>query len=297
MIFNADDFGLTAGVNAGIVGAHRRGLVRSTSLMVTTPGFADAVALARAHDTLDLGVHLALTGVAPLLPPARIPSLVGRDGRFPPLRVWLARALGGRLRPDEVRAELAAQLARARATGLRFGHLNGHHHVHLFPPVAAIAADLAREHAIPVVRRVAGGRGPKGEGRRAKTDSALVEGARGGLKRGLLEWADRRAEPAFGGLARADAFRGFAFPAGLERWRRFIAALPAGLTEVMCHPGLVDPALPDLDGYVAEREVELRWLCDRRVAELLDRAGVTITSFAARATAIAGHEGADEDRA
>lgn len=272
VVFNADDFGLTAGVNAGIVGAHRRGIVRAASLMVTTPGFADAVALARATPSLDLGVHLALTGVAPLLPASRVPSLVDRRGRFPALGAWLARALAGLLRPAEVRAELRAQLVRALETGLPFSHLDGHHHIHVFAPVAPVVGELAREFGIAIVRRIRdrapGARGPGGPG------AARARGR-------LLAAADGRWGGAFDGLARGDAFRGFAFPTDPAGWAALAASCPPGVTEIMCHPGLADPAVRALDPYVAQREVELRWLCDRRVAGSFAAAGVALGDFAA----------------
>lgn len=280
IIFNADDFGLTPGTNAGIIGAHRRGPVRSASLMVTTPGFADAVALAHDHPALDLGVHLALTGVTPLLPPERLPSLVGREGRFPRLSNWLARALGGRLDRDELRAELTAQLERALATGLPFSHLNSHHHAHLFAPVAPVVAGLAREYAIPVVRRIA----PPSDRRSGRLVG--TEGATAEVKRRLLTWADARSSPAYDGdgddrgLWRVAAFRGLVPPAGIERWRDIIRALPPGVTEMECHPGLADRAVRDLDPYTVGRQAELRWLCDRRIAVMLDETGVVVTNFA-----------------
>lgn len=276
VVFNADDFGLTAGTNAGIVGAFLRGVVRSTSLMATTPGFDDAVALARAHPDLDLGVHLALTGVSPLLPPERIPSLVGSDGRFPPLKVWLGRAFLKRLNPAEVGAELRAQLRRALETGLRFSHIDGHHHAHVFAPVARVVGALAREFGIPIVRRVGNARGV--------TASLLREG-RGepGMlspKARFLGAADARWGGAFDGLARNDAFRGFAFPTDLVGWEALARSCPTGVTEVMCHPGVSDPEVAALDGYIAGREVELRWLCDRRVADIFASHGVVLGSFA-----------------
>lgn len=269
VIVNADDFGLTVGVNAGIIGAHHRGPVRAASLMVTTPGFADAVALADTHPGLDLGIHLALTAVMPALPPHRIPSLVRANGRFPSLADWLRRAAAGRLRPDEVRAELDEQLRRALATGRRFSHLDSHHHVHLFAPVAPVVADLAREYAIPVVRRVRDPRPAPGRTR------IIVS-----PKRLLLERADARWGPAYAGLARVDAFRGFAFPTHLDGWRALLRAVPTGVTELMCHPGLIDPAVGALDSYVEERVSELRWLTDRRVLDLFVAEGIAITSFA-----------------
>ena len=264
IIVNADDFGLTAGVNAGIIGAHRRGLVRAASLMVTTPGFADAVTLARMHPELDLGLHLALTGVRPALPSATIRSLVTRSGNFPALRRWLARATSRRLHAEQVRAELRAQIERGLATRLRFTHLDGHHHVHLFPPVAGIVASLAREYGLPIIRRV----------RYAPGDDAPP-------KHLLLASADARWGDVYNGFARANAFRGFAFPTNLEDWAALIAGLPSGVTELMCHPGLHDHTVRTLDPYVTPRAWELRWLTDERVAALLAHAGVVITTFAA----------------
>lgn len=277
LVVNADDFGLTAGVNAGIVGAFRRGLVRSASLMVTTPGFEDAVALAREHPDLDLGIHLALTGVRPALAPERIPSLVGRDGRFPSLGRWQLRAALRRLRPIEVRAELLAQLARARRTGLRFTHLDGHHHVHLFAPVATIVGELARQSGIPIVRRVQDAPCKSRNSVPVVPPAPVAAGE--ALKRGWLVGADRLWGGALAGLPRTDAFRGVAFPESLEGWRELADSLPCGATELMVHPGLHDEAVRDLDPNVAAREMELRWLCDPRVAALLREQGIVLTSF------------------
>lgn len=279
LVVNADDFGLTPGVNAGIIGAFARGIVRSASLMVTTPGFADAVALAHAHPDLDLGLHLALTNVAPALPPERVSSLVGRDGRFPSLGGWQRRVALRQLRPAELRAELYAQVARARKTGLRFTHLDGHHHIHLFGPVAPVVADIARFHKIPIVRRVKDA--PCESKNAAPAPAPAPRSAAEALKRGWLEGADRLGEDALRGLSRVDAFRGFAFPASLGEWRSLARSLPIGVTEMMCHPGLHDEAVRALDPYVAEREDELRRLCDPGVAALLAEEEITLTSFRA----------------
>ena len=287
LVVNADDFGLTAGVNAGIIGAFQRGIVQSASLMVTTPGFEDAVALATLYPDLDLGLHLALTNVRPALAPDRIPSLVGRDGLFPSLTVWQRRVALRQLRPEELRVELMAQVARARRTGLRFTHLDGHHHVHLFGPVPGIIGEIARTHTIPIVRRV------KDAPCETKNDRPpgppAPRSAGEAIKRGWLEGADQLWERGLRGLQRTDAFRGIAFPAALGDWRTLARSLPHGVTEMMCHPGLRDETVRALDPYVDERERELRWLCDPRVAALLAAGGVTLTSFG-RLLGLAGTE-------
>lgn len=301
IVFNADDLGLTPGVTAGIARAREAGLVRSASLLVTTPGFDGAVAVARRLGTLDLGAHLALTGTPPLLPPARIPSLVTRDGAFPPLPRWLLRAATGRLRRDELRAELRAQLARARDTGLSFTHLDSHHHTHLHRAVAPVVAELAREFDIGIIRRVrsvadgaplaARGRSARGGSRRTgrATDVGGVAG-RAWPRRLVLEGLDRRSAACFASFARTSAFRGVAFPTSIRAWHDLIATLPSGLTEFMCHPGARDDGIRAYDGYIGGRETELRWLADPRVAALLADAAVEVTSFAGWFAAPAGSD-------
>lgn len=263
--------------------------------MVTTPGFEDAVALAQKNPDLDLGLHLALTNVRPALAPERVPSLIGRDGKFPSLKVWQRRVALRQLRPEEVRVELLAQVARARRTGLRFTHIDGHHHVHLFGPVSAIIGEIARTHKIPIVRRV------KDAPCETKNDRPpgppAPRSAGEAIKRGWLEGADQLWERGLRGLQRTDAFRGIAFPASLGDWRVLARSLPTGVTEMMCHPGLRDETVRALDPYVAERERELRWLCDPRVAAVLAADGVTLTSFGqllglagAETSAAVGHD-------
>ncbi len=60
LIVTADDFGLSHGVNRGIVEAHREGILTSTSLMVHRPAAEQAAALARACPALSVGLHLEL---------------------------------------------------------------------------------------------------------------------------------------------------------------------------------------------------------------------------------------------
>jgi predicted glycoside hydrolase/deacetylase ChbG (UPF0249 family) len=57
LIINADDFGASAGINRGILDCHTRGVVTSTSLMVTGRSVREAVALSRDHPGLAVGLH------------------------------------------------------------------------------------------------------------------------------------------------------------------------------------------------------------------------------------------------
>ena len=76
MIVNADDFGLTAGVNRAIVEAHRDGVVSSTTIMASGAAFNDAVEAARALPRLSVGCHVVLTDGAPVSPPGAVDTLL-----------------------------------------------------------------------------------------------------------------------------------------------------------------------------------------------------------------------------
>jgi predicted glycoside hydrolase/deacetylase ChbG (UPF0249 family) len=76
LIVNADDFGLTSGVNRAIIELHAAGLVTSTSLMARTAATGEAIELARATASLGVGCHVVLVDGEPVLPPERISSLV-----------------------------------------------------------------------------------------------------------------------------------------------------------------------------------------------------------------------------
>ena len=82
LIVNGDDFGLSTQVNAGILHAHRSGILTSTSLMVTGPAWEDAVALAKATPSLSVGLHLTLVQGRAVLSPHLLPDLIDHEGNF-----------------------------------------------------------------------------------------------------------------------------------------------------------------------------------------------------------------------
>lgn len=135
LVVNADDFGFTCDVNAGIVEAFERGIVRSTTLMANGAAFDDAVRLAREHPELDVGCHLTLVGG-----PAQPSSL--------PELIWAVTR-----RQIRLYEELAAQVRRILEAGLRPTHLDTHKHTLLLPPVLEAVCRIAQEFSIPWVRK------------------------------------------------------------------------------------------------------------------------------------------------
>jgi len=121
LILNADDFGLTRGINRAIAELHSAGAISSATLMASGAAFDDAIAVARAHPSLDVGCHIVLTDGAPVSPPSSIRSLIGADGKnFRPSLVDFVQALlFGRINEEEVAREVLAQIEKLQRAGIR----------------------------------------------------------------------------------------------------------------------------------------------------------------------------------
>ncbi|MGH2470921.1 MAG: carbohydrate deacetylase [Candidatus Limnocylindria bacterium] len=246
LIVNADDFGRSAGVDDGIVRAHREGIVSSTTFMTNAPSTAHAASLARATPTLDLGVHLVLTYGRPLSDPARIPSLVREDGSFWRPSELLARPIDR----NEALVEYHAQYARARElAGREPTHIDTHHWVHDHPALSWAVCELARA-----------------TGAAARTHTPA-----------------QRDEYRAKGVRTPDHFtREFQHPGHIEvaDLLALLSRLDHGVTELMCHPGEPDPELVATSAYARERPIELATLTDGRVRAALERQGIVRTTFA-----------------
>jgi predicted glycoside hydrolase/deacetylase ChbG (UPF0249 family) len=154
LILNADDFGLTPGIDRAIGELHSAGVLTSTTLMATGPAFDDAVAIARAHPTLGVGCHIVLTDGVPVSPPETIPSLIGPDGRSfrPALTGFLRALLLGRIRAEDITREALAQIHKLQHAGIRVTHIDTHKHTHLFSAVARPLLEVSEQTSIRAIR-------------------------------------------------------------------------------------------------------------------------------------------------
>lgn len=152
LIVNADDFGLTAGVNLAILQLHSAGVVTSTTLMARAGATDEAVEIARGTPSLGVGCHVVLVDGEPVLSSHQIPTLIeARTGRFPPtLGSFLRRLHAARTR--EIEAEAAAQIESLQNKGLVLTHIDTHKHVHMFPAVLRPVLRAARAAGIRAVR-------------------------------------------------------------------------------------------------------------------------------------------------
>jgi chitin disaccharide deacetylase len=152
LIVNEDDLGMTHSVDVASLEALDTGAIRSASIMVPCPWLSEVVAYARAHPDADLGLHLTLTNEwtayrwRPLLSRQQAPSLFNSDGNM----YQTEQDAAAHITPPDAEAEVRAQIARARAVGIRPTHLDTHMGV-MFgnPALFEVLLKVARENGLP----------------------------------------------------------------------------------------------------------------------------------------------------
>lgn len=279
LLVTADDFGIGPDTSRGILDLARLGAVTSTVLLVNSPHAADAVQLwAAAGRPAELGWHPCLTFDAPVLPAAKVPSLVGPDGRFHPLGTLLKKVAFGRVDGGQVEAEFRAQYGRFRdLTGRPPANVNAHHHVHIFRVIGdALLRVLAGQKPRPFVRRV------------VETRRTLMGVGGSRVKRGALNHFGKSAarRQAAAGFPGNDELLGVADPAGVEEaefFPRWLAASTGEWVELMCHPGHADDELAgrETPADCRRRVTEFARLSDPRFREAVAAAGFELVPAAA----------------
>ena len=281
LILNADDFGLTKGVNERIIRAHREGILTSATLMATGPAFDDAIARARANPALGIGCHLVLTGGFAVAPREEIPSLVDANGRLPKsLGIFVTRVSSGRIRTKDIERELRAQIEKIRRAGIEPTHLDTHKHTHAHPRVMNVLGRLARELGITRVRKPV-------ENLRDSWRSMHVEAAVSPMQLAASA-AVRAVSSRFTAISRKyglrspDCFLGLAMTGrmGTEVLCHLIDTVPDGRTEIMLHPGICDAELKATGSRLQQqRQMELESLLAPEAKRSVERLHVRLISY------------------
>jgi predicted glycoside hydrolase/deacetylase ChbG (UPF0249 family) len=284
LIVNADDLGWTEGVNRGILEAFQHGIVTSASLLANGAAFGGGVEAARSAPGLGVGVHLNLSDGPPLANPQTVPTLLNKHSEFAggPERLLLRRARRGLLLA-EVETEWDAQIRKVGDAGIAPTHLDGHKHVHMLPGLFEIALKLAKRHGIGAIRvslEASSLRAALASGAKQNSGVVLKQGVQArGLK---LLARGARAQAGRAGISTADYFCGIAQTGELTREgvEQFLKSLPAGTTELMCHPGYADAALQKTPTRLQlSRETELQILTDTGIRNLVASLGIRLIDY------------------
>ncbi len=288
LIVNADDFGVTPGVNRAIVEANQRGIVTSATLMANGRGFDDAAELARSKAQrgarFSVGCHVMLVDGAPLASPERIPSSLQRGNgvaRFrDTLNDFALAALRGRISEAEVEAEATAQIQRVQQAGIVLSHVDTHKHAHMFPAVLrpllraakacgirAVRNPFERGLSLPFTRMV-------GNYMLCKrfAQMSVLRSFAPGFRREVARQGMRTTDGALGVLV-----------TGMLDVNLFVeiaSNIPEGTWEFVCHPGYNDRDLDQIRTRLrASRQQELEVLTSPEAREALERRGVQLITY------------------
>jgi hopanoid biosynthesis associated protein HpnK len=277
LIVAADDFGMSAGVNAGILTAHRDGILTDASLMVNGVAFAGAVELARATPTLSVGLHLMLVQGRATLAPDEIPLLADRRGMFGTWPIW--NGLRYFFLPGvraQLRKEITAQLEKFAATGLVLSHVDGHLTIHMHPAVLGILLELAGRYGIRAVRLPREPLRPALRFDRRHAGRKLFEAT---VFNALSRFAEKRLVQA--GIRHPDRMFGLHQTGHVneEYLLAVLRDLPPGINEIYCHAAVVDDEARRWRPADYESERELTALTSPRVRRAIEEAGIERISY------------------
>jgi predicted glycoside hydrolase/deacetylase ChbG (UPF0249 family) len=283
LIVNADDFGLTHGVNRAIFACHERGIVSSATLMATGARFDEAVALAARMPRLSVGCHIVLVDGKPLLPPSKVRSLLapGTDRFYHSIGEILWAVARGRFRAEEVEAEAWAQFARLQRENLDVSHFDAHKHVHMFPSILKPLLRAASAHSITAVRNPFEVPGVVTFREARSNKNLFIRKTETTLLRTMLHRRWLKTVHA-AGFATTDGSLGVATTGALNgtSLRAMLKQMPQGTWELVCHPGYNDLELAAVRTKLREsREVEMTALLGITVDELLEQYGAELVPF------------------
>ena len=273
IIANADDFGRHELINKAVEEAYAKGCLRSATVMPGGVAFAGAIDIAKRNPGLGLGIHLTLVNGNPLLPPEQIPSLVTKDGLFyDDYLQFVKHFFAGKIKLEDVRRELTAQMEKVLATGVTLSHIDSHQHMHTMPGIIDIALALAKKANISAVRI------PQTPMFTGFNGNPVQLGGRMGLytmatlSRRKAKAQGFRCPQHFAGIVAGEAV-------SIKHLTDIIQNLKPGTTEIMVHPGTDNKILQDFCQWDHDFEAELAALTSPEILDLLAKKQVKIGNY------------------
>lgn len=284
LIINADDFGLTSGVNRAIVEAHQRGVVTAATLMAKGPAFEEAAKLVRTLPQLSVGCHVVLVDGEPLLPAQQVPTLLAAAGQERRFRNSIgevaAAALRGRMDPAQVEAEATAQMRKLQSAGLALSHFDTHKHAHMFPAILRPLLRAARACGVRALRNPFAPVKPLALAHLLRRPRLWKRYSEVTALRRLLD--NFRSAVQEENMLTTDGTFGIVATGALDErlFEAIVGSIPDGTWEFVCHPGYNDSELDSVRTRLREsRAQELRVLTSEAARQALQRHGVELISW------------------
>lgn len=284
LIVNADDFGLTSGVNRGVVEAHHNGIVTSSTLMANFPAFAEAAGIARVTPTLSVGCHVVLVDGPPVSSPEKVTSLLSRNGAAGLLRQNLGSfalaGMQGKLHEKDVLTEIAAQIEKLRTAGVAISHVDTHKHTHIIPTIFKPLLAVARDFGVRAVRNPFGPVKSMAYAHLVRRPKLWTRYTQVGILRRFER--QFREEVRRYGMFTPDGSFGVVVTGALtqELFDAVIGCIPEGTWEFVCHPGYTDADLEKIKTRLrSSRDRELQILTSQASRNALERHGVKLISY------------------
>lgn len=285
LIVNADDLGLTNGVNRAIFETHSSGVVTSATLMANGAAFEDAIRSLISAPALSVGCHVVLVDGTPVLPPEAVSTMLAGRSAEPDkfhsrLSSVAARAVLGGFDPDQLTDEIVAQVRKIQSAGVRVTHLDTHKHTHIFPMILKAVVKAARICGVAAIRNPFV---PAKILRAGQLRGKPLLWKRFGQVRMLRTFAGQfRERMRKAGLATPDGIVGVVETGAFDpsRLRALLQELPEGTWELVCHPGYNDDDLRRAHSRLLQsREHERQLLMSAELREFLNEQEIRLISY------------------
>ncbi len=250
IIINADDFGITKGVNKAISELADARVLTSTAVMTNMPYYKDVLAL---KDKIGIGIHFNLTVGLPVTDTRKIPTLVNEYGYFFELPQLVELVRQRKISKSEAEIELEAQTRRLIEIGIQPDHINSHESFLKYPFFVDIVKKLGKAYDIKAVRTFS---------QRQFDYTRLLSPRKIMVSIYLAYQKFQYKKEGFHFADKQDSLLKFGlnFKSACKKLGSILNNLPDGVLEIVTHPGYCEEDTIPLGKYVNEREVELKTL-------------------------------------
>ncbi|HEG43844.1 MAG TPA: ChbG/HpnK family deacetylase [Phycisphaerales bacterium] len=275
VIINADDFGMTDGINRAVVEAHRDGVLTSATLMSGMAGAQAAAEIAHETPSLGVGVHLNLREGGCVSTDDEVRRMLSPNGEFNLSmgKIFALSVLKPAMR-TAIEVEFAAQIQWLIDRELKPTHIDSHKHIHCFPAIYSIVVGLAERFGISAVRWPC----EPGYVCCYPWPKPLKGGRRSARILSTTALLNRRQNAKF---IKTDSFLGLAHTLKIDSdfWEMAAKNMPCGTVEIMVHPAYPEGLDPARIRSIERRKVELDALCSEETKKRLADAGVKLVHY------------------